>query len=991
MKYIISFLFLITVLSCQEEKETNFFFEELSATYTGINFSNKLLDTQEFNILEYLYFYNGAGISVADFNNDGLEDLYIGSNQGKDQIYFNKGNFRFENVSDRFSAESLEGWTTGINVIDVNEDGWMDIYVCRLGNYKSYKDTNKLFINQGGKEFVESAAVYGLDFSGFSTQAAFLDYDRDGDLDCYLLNHSVKDPDQFKKSEIRLTVDSLAGDRFLENVDQKFVDVTEASNIYSSSIGFGLGISIADINDDNWPDIYVSNDFHEQDYLYLNKGDKTFEEQIQNATSHTSNFSMGTAVADLNNDLKFDIITLDMKPFDDVIYKKSGGWESAQIYNFKRSFGYHHQSPRNAFQMNQGLSNGIPQFSEQAALFETAATDWSWSPLVADFDNDGDQDIYITNGIVKRPNDIDFINFKYEPNAKNKLGLLIDIPSGGIENVYFENLGIDKGYKKELSQIKTVSNAAVISDLDLDGYPDLIVSHLNKGISILKNCHFVAHSYLLIKLLGDKSNPEAIGAKVILYTNQNKQIRHVQSTDGFMSHSTSIIHFGLGKSKIDSLLVIWPTGEKQKVLNPTTNSVLEIKKTIQIVQEPNAANSLNDNCKVVNLDFTNPKEDSNWQGLNKWALFNSNSWAADLEPQGQDILISEPGGKMLATINQKDEIFHTDNKDLMTTQLRALLENQKINYLTSADFDNDGDLDYFIHFENKSALFIYDKDNYKILDLPNYQDIKVAAWADINGDNKKQLVVAGFWMPIQIVSINEDELMLENLPNSSGLWSALYIEDLDSDGKKDIIAGNFGLNHGLRASEKEPLRSYRNDFDRNGSTETLITYYANGKEVPYPNQALFVSQLPAAKKKYLKASDYVEADIKALLPTKTYKTAEQRVVNQLASSYFLQSENSWQQNPLPQNLQVAPIYAIEKVKDSKYCFGGNLFDVDPNLGRQDASVLSIYTYSEGNWLKSNVSDAFCPIKGEVRDILYNNEKLYLSMRGDSIKVVYLNQ
>ena len=996
MKKLFFLLLLISVYSCQEledrllKEDSSFQFQELPASLTGIEFSNTLVETEDFNILEYLYFYNGAGIAVEDFNNDGLPDLYLGSNQNADQIYFNKGNFKFENASHLFDAKELEGWTTGVNVLDVNRDGWMDIYVCKLGKYKSFQDHNKLFINQAGQKFVEAATDYGLDFSGFSTQAAFLDYDRDGDLDCYLLNHSVKDADQFKKSDIRLTRDSIAGDRFYENVGRKFIEVTAASKIFSSSVGFGLGISVADFNNDNWPDIYVGNDFHEQDYLYLNKGDKTFEEQIENSTGHTSNFSMGVASADLNNDGMLDIVSLDMKPFDDAIYKKSGGWESSQIYNYKRSFGYHHQSPRNAFQICQGINDGIPYYSEQAGLLETAATDWSWSPLIADFDNDGDQDIYITNGITKRPNDMDFINFKFDPTRKNKISQVKDIPSGAIENVYLENQGA-KGFKKHFSPTKTVSNAGVVADLNLDGFPDLVVSHLNKPVSILKNSTNKGSHYLQLKLKAGKGNHSAIGSKVVLYSNQGKQMRHVQSTDGFMSHATSSIHFGLANSSVDSIIVIWPDATKQTIANLQIDTILKIQKNKALTNTLSTKSSVLDFCKAENLNFKGSEQNKDWQGSNKWALFNSNTSAADLELRNGEIIIKNSDGRMFGHVNEKNEVVKAKYEYSFPEPLRNLLEGNKITYMKGVDFDSDGDEDYFIQTEENSRIYVNNNFKYQILECPLFDEIQAAAWANLDKSKNKELVIVGHWMPITIVKIEGDEVEISSIDDSNGLWSSVYIEDINQDGAKDIIAGNFGLNHALKASPRFPLRSYTNDFDRNGSVETLITYYANDIEVPYPNQELFVSQLPAAKKKFLKAEDYVKASIAALLPTKTFESADRKEIHQLASSYFIQKENSWEQHDLPQSLQVAPIYAIEKISDNTFCFGGNLFDVDPNLGRQDAGDLSILAFKNNIWQKSNAYKTFCPLYSEVRDILYYQDKLYLSMRGDSLKLVYLNR
>ncbi|MEL6986981.1 MAG: VCBS repeat-containing protein, partial [Bacteroidota bacterium] len=397
-------------------------------------------------------------------------------------------------------------------MVDINADGWLDIYVSKLGDYKMHKNTNKLFINYEGKKFVNEASTYGLDFSGFSTQAAFLDYDQDGDLDCYLLNHSAKDPAQYKPAKIRNQKDSIAGDVFYENVDGKFIDVTKQAGIYNSSIGFGLGIDVVDVNEDRLPDIYIANDFHEQDYLYINQGNKTFKEQIEASTQHTSNFSMGCNITDINNDGLQDILTLDMKPFVDSTYKLSGGWENIEIYNFKRSYGYHHQSPRNALQVNLGVQNGIPQFSEQACLYGIEASDWSWSPIIEDFDNDGDQDIFITNGILRRPNDMDFVNFHFDDPTKSDLEKIQMMPKGAVSNLYFKKDNESNRFKRSKVGTPSCSTGAAVGDLDNDGLLEIVVSSINKGIEILKP-NVNENHYLNIKLESNSDNSNALGAK----------------------------------------------------------------------------------------------------------------------------------------------------------------------------------------------------------------------------------------------------------------------------------------------------------------------------------------------------------------------------------------------------------------------------------------------------------------------------------------------
>ncbi|MCK4677958.1 MAG: VCBS repeat-containing protein, partial [Bacteroidales bacterium] len=418
-------LVLLLVFSCKpEEKEKDYLFSLLSPSTTHVNFINQLTETEQFNMIEYLYFNNGAGVAAGDINNDGLTDLYFTSSQQSNKLYLNKGNLRFEDITDGAGVAGKGDWTTGVTMADVNGDGFLDIYVCQVGNYKSLQGRNQLFINQGGLTFKEEAHKYGLDFQGFSTQAAFFDYDMDGDLDMYLLNHSVHTSRSYGGVALRFAYDARAGDRMYRNDETEggrvFRDITRLSGIYSSHIGYGLGVNICDINNDGFPDIYISNDFHENDYLYINNGNGAFSERLTEMIAHTSRSSMGNDVGDINNDGLLDVMVLDMLPDEQKILKQSGGEDDYEFFEIKRKFGYYYQFVRNTLQLN--LGGGM--FSEIGRLAGIHATDWSWSPLLCDVDNDGWKDIFITNGIYRRANDLDYIQFltggnRYSPSRDN--------------------------------------------------------------------------------------------------------------------------------------------------------------------------------------------------------------------------------------------------------------------------------------------------------------------------------------------------------------------------------------------------------------------------------------------------------------------------------------------------------------------------------------------------------------------------------------------
>src|SRR4030042_298417 len=394
-------LVLLLVFSCKSG-EKDHLFTLLPPSATHISFINELIETEESNIIEYLYFNNGAGVAAGDINNDGLIDLYFTSNQNLNKLYLNKGKLKFEDITGKAGVAGTGDWKTGVTMADVNGDGFLDIYVCQVGNYKSYHGKNQLFINHGNLTFKEAANDYGLDFQGFSTQAAFFDYDLDGDLDMYLLNHSVHTSYSYGGAELRHDFDERAGDRLYRNdeLDGKrvFGEVTHQAGIYSSQIGYGLGVNICDINNDGFPDIYISNDFHENDYLYINNGNGTFSERLTECIAHTSRSSMGNDVEDFNNEGLLDVMVLDMLPDEEKIRKQSGGEDDYELFVLKRQYGYNYQFVRNTLQLN--LGGGM--FSEIGLLAGVYSTDWSWSPLFCDVDNDGWKDLFITNGIYRR-------------------------------------------------------------------------------------------------------------------------------------------------------------------------------------------------------------------------------------------------------------------------------------------------------------------------------------------------------------------------------------------------------------------------------------------------------------------------------------------------------------------------------------------------------------------------------------------------------------
>ncbi|NNE77362.1 MAG: CRTAC1 family protein, partial [Pricia sp.] len=579
-----SFLVVIFFLvGCSKKKEDTtlekaaIYFHAIPSDSSGIHFANELQYQDDLNIIEYLYYYNGGGVAIGDINNDGLEDIYLTANQTSDRLYLNLGGLKFKDITKEAGIKLDSSWSTGVTMEDINNDGLLDIYVSKVGKYKSLKAHNQLYINQGNNSFRESALTYGLDFSGLSTQAAFLDYDNDGDMDMYLMNHSVHTPRSYGSTDVRKRKDSLSGDRFYENqLDKgvaKFADVTEKSGIYNSALGYGLALTTTDINGDGYVDIYVGNDFHENDYLYINQGDKTFKESISDYLNHTTRFTMGVDVADIDNDLFPDIFSLDMMPFDAEIFLKSAGEDSDKINEIKKNFGFEDQYARNALQLNQGGA----YFADVALMTETHATDWSWSVLLQDYDNDGLNDIFITNGIYKRPNDLDYIKYistidfaKYNKTKQNEIEkqLIEQMPTVNIPNVVFQNKGnlTFERFSQQSGFNPSYSNGAAYSDLDNDGDLDLVVNNINQEASIMENktAKTEDKNFVSFVLKGNDSLKNPNGAKVYLYAGGEQFFKELTTVKGFQSTSTRKLHFGLGKQKkIDSVKIVWLDGKVQ--------------------------------------------------------------------------------------------------------------------------------------------------------------------------------------------------------------------------------------------------------------------------------------------------------------------------------------------------------------------------------------------------------------------------------------------
>jgi enediyne biosynthesis protein E4 len=840
---------LILALSCKPGKEKgDALFTLMPAAETHVGFENSLTENDRNNIIEYLYFNNGAGVAAGDINNDGLADLYFTSNQKPNKLYLNKGNLEFEDITLPAGVEGHGDWKTGVTMADVNGDGLLDIYVCQVGNYKSLSGRNQLFINQGNLKFKEEAHEYGLDFRGFSTQAAFFDYDLDGDLDMYLLNHSVHSSRSYGSSDLRFEHDSLAGDRLYRNdaVNGRcvFRDVTREAGIYNSQIGYGLGINVADLNDDGYPDIYISNDFHENDYLYVNNGNGTFTDRLQESVGHTSRSSMGNDIGDFNNDGLLDIMVLDMLPDDEKMRKQAGGEDDYELFELKLQYGYYNQLVRNTLQMN--LGGGL--FSEIGPLAGVYSTDWSWSPLFCDVDNDGWKDLFITSGIFRRANDLDYIRFltggnRFNPSQDNSNVpdsiLYNKMPLDANHNYIFRNNGnltfTDKAKEWGLEK-RSFSNGSTYADLDNDGDPDLVVNNINNPAYIFRNNSDKkpGNHYMSVKLRGAGMNTRGIGARVMIYCAGQKQVAEQFPTRGFLSATSDVLHFGLGQAKvIDSLIVRWPGNTIQTIraVRADTAITLDSRNALAAIREgkPGSGNKpLFSLCTVPGLEYRH-KED-NYVDFKREQLI-----PHSLSAEGPPVAIADVNGDGLQDVftggakGQPATLFAQQKSGkFLSLNVPLLAGDRFADDVDAAFFDADGDGDpdlYIVRGGNES--FIGDP---KLTDLLLINDGKgkftkgnlpaashngsCVRPCDFDKDGDTDLFLgsrsvpgAYGWPPFQFLLENDGtgHFKVANrsegkIENAGMVTDALWV-DYDKDGDPDLVLAGEWMN----------ITIYRND------------------------------------------------------------------------------------------------------------------------------------------------------------------------------------
>ncbi|MBL7873491.1 MAG: VCBS repeat-containing protein [Cyclobacteriaceae bacterium] len=1077
-------LFWFAICSCNKQENPKTLFEELSPKKTGIDFINHLREDDEFNIIEYLYFYNGGGVAVGDINNDGLIDLYFSSNQEPNKLFLNKGNFKFEDISLLSNVSGLGNWKTGVTMADVNGDGYLDIFSCGVGGYKGFTGQNQLLINKGDLTFEDKTEEYKLSFQGFSTQATFFDYDKDGDLDMFLLNHSVHSIRSYGDVMLRQQSDPKAGDRLYRNDlipsgKVGFTEVTSRANINSSQIGYGLGVGISDLNNDGYLDIYVSNDFHENDYLYINQQDGSFKQELERSMAHSSRFSMGNDIGDINNDGWQDIVTLDMLPKDESILKASGGEDPYDIFTFKLNFGYHYQVARNSLQLNRGVNSiGDLSFSDIAPFAGVEATDWSWGPLLADFDNDGFLDFFVANGIVRRPNDLDYINYISSDSAQRFLSnrqMIDKMPSGKVSNFIFRNTGkltFEDVSETWMKSRPSLSNGAAYADLDNDGDLDLILNHIDEPASVYRNNVDITANYLTVMLEGNSPNNFGIGTKVILHSKGLQSAQELMPTRGWLSSSSYQLHFGLGKeSNIDSLVVIWPDGYYEKLETLKANQTITLKqinaKTRWSYKKDSQKKLLTPVDVLQYRHVENPYSDFESERLIPHSLSSQGPKMSIGDVNGDrldDVFIGGPQGKPCSLFIQSNDgffllssqkmiesdslledtasaFFDADgDKDLdlvvvssgqvgsaMDAQPRLYVNDGKGNFKRSVhafgdfsisstcivpcDFDQDGDMDIFIGARSvvgdygispKSYLFTNDgtgkfTDESNRLPQSRLGMITSAVWTNMDGNERPDLIVVGEWMPVTILLQEptgnfSDQTKRFGFDTTHGWWNIIIEADVDGDGDMDFLVGNAGLNSRFKVSMNEPLELWVGDIDGNGSSDPIMTYYNNHNRYPFLSKDQLIKQVPTLKKKFLKYENFRNVKLEDIIAEKENSQFVKKRAETFASVWIENKGNGgYEIHKLPIEAQLFPIFAFsvddlngDQIPD--IIAVGNWYEVQPELGRQDAGYgLVLLGQPNRNFtsLTQQQTDFF--VKGQGRDI-----KIVVNGQGDKLYLVSLN-
>ncbi len=1100
---IISLLcFLIPAFNLSAQQTSKKLFTLLSQAETGIGFRNDIVEDANMFYYKYEYLYIGAGVCVGDINNDGLQDIYFSSTLGSNKLYLNLGNLQFKDITDAAGVAAISGMKTGVNMIDINNDGWLDILVCKTGPTDPKERTKLLYINNRNGTFSDKAKEYGLNDASFTTQSYFFDYDKDGDMDVYFANQpkdfttAMLIPAKMVNGKMVYAEDTATvyvSDRLYRNEspsgggkgDVKFTDVTKKAGLINHA--FALSASVYDFNNDGWPDIYVANDFNKPDFIYINNRNGTFSEKLSEYVQHVSLSSMGSDINDINNDGLEDLFVPDMA-IEDPVRQKQLFVQNLNYDKFQLllRFNLFYQYPRNCLQLNNG--NGT--FSDIAYYSGTAQTDWSWAPLIADYDNDGWKDLFITNGLKRDITDWDYKayvldsikNLMAKGQSVNLEEWFKQIPQVRIKNYFFHNNGtlkFDNYSEQWCDQLPSFSHGAVYADLDNDGDLDLVANNVDDAAFVYKNnsreingSHFLRFHFYK----NNTSAEEVYGVIVKLYDrNNNMQLQRYDPQRGYMGTMEHVLHFGTGKeTSIAKAEIVFPSGKQIVLNNIKTDQVLFVYESDAVDAAKSFATTaslfkeITKDKKIIYTHRENDFIDFKREPLIPYKCSRKGPFftMADVNADGKEdifiggaagaegkLMIQMPNGSF---IEKKQTVFTADKNfedagvlffdadgdkdndlyvvsggaefDAGSTQYQDrlykndgkgnfikainLLPKEGINgsFVLALDFDEDGDLDLFVGggvmpgrfpLHDKSMLLQNNKGVFKNVTntvAPEFSAtgiVNYAAWSDLDGDKKNELIVVGEWMPVMIFKIKAGQLIKAeaiakikqqterkiNLNELSGWWNTVKAEDIDNDGDMDLLVGNRGTNSKITAHTDEPCTVYAKDFDGNGSYDAVLGYYIWGKCYPMYHRDQLIDQMPFMRKKFIRYHQYAGKTLDELFSDEQKKGMDVFKTNIFESGVLINEGNfSFRFEDFHERAQFSTINDIiaddfdgDGIKD--LLVAGNSNDPDVSTGNYDATAaLLLKGIGGGKFTAMPHSAAGLNMKGEVRRIIYLKEK-----------------